>query len=730
MNSSDRKTRWQHAPSRRNRTQFLKANLAPQKLRNLYHQFRTYGIQAEFHANPPTYSVPNKFITPDSIIAEGVTQMLQNQWIREIKKPLNHPGHYSKLKVVKKKSGKMRYTLACIEINKYTIKRHFKCDDLRTIKPMLQPNMYMFQIDIKDAFYSKTQQLHKDSRKYFRFAVGNNYSFKAYEFLVTPQGWSSSPRALHIMLHPVTLEANALGIQHARATDDILGMHKKQQVCNDQQRSYIKILTRHGFQINQEKLRTASQNQIWFGAKIRTNPYVIFSVPRQKQKDFKRSAKWVIQLNAQGRLTPRIAAGFTGKIRSATLYLHCAMAHTVHLIRAQNRALAATHHNWDTPFQLPLEAQAEAHFYLTHSEFKGRYVENYLIEIRQISDASNSGYGGKITTAPKSIMDKIQRAVIGFWTPSQLTLHINVKELKGSILCAMEALIPAAPFIRSLNQVFLLNQLLDNTVAISFHNKQGGNNVEMSKLIIEFHNWLLTFFLPSTIIATATYLEGSRMIQCGVDELSRLGRLGEEIRLNPRIFKILCKILQFKPTIDLFANRFNTQLPRYCSAFHDLKATHTNAMTLTWGNTVYAFPPLKMIPSTLQKIEMDKATALVILPLTPSSRWYPMMLNMVASNPIHIAQGKATFRTPNKYIQPLKQWSKWSWIGIILSHSNSKSVANWRSRTRRKWLRSSGASQPSQGIKPNGDSFTLNTSQRMVLNRLSNLSLSAALRRG
>ena len=195
----------QHIPSHRYKTtirqEFLQRHLEAEPEWKLYKTWRRGGIRAEFHRTPPTYTFPNKFTPMDEVTIEGIQHMLKEGWIKEIKDWQQHPGHYSKLKLVKKASGKWRFTLACVEINKYTVKRRFKVDDLRTLKELLEPGMYMGLMDIKDAFYSKAQQLHMRDQIFFRFAIKDQTgSIRVYQFRVTPQGWSSSPRALHIML--------------------------------------------------------------------------------------------------------------------------------------------------------------------------------------------------------------------------------------------------------------------------------------------------------------------------------------------------------------------------------------------------------------------------------------------------------------------------------------------------------------------------------------------------
>ena len=205
----DSKESRQHTPTTSNRYRntrrqdYLQRNLEPEPEWQLHQRWRQHGIQAEFISQPPVYTYPNRITPLDNIIQEGITHMLKNGWIREIHDWHINPGHYSKLKCVKKASGKFRYTLACVEINKYTAKRHFRTDDLRTLKDILEPGMHMGLLDIQDAFYSKAMRLHHQHTRYFRFAIKTQVGIRAFEYTVTPQGWSSSPRAMHIMLREV-----------------------------------------------------------------------------------------------------------------------------------------------------------------------------------------------------------------------------------------------------------------------------------------------------------------------------------------------------------------------------------------------------------------------------------------------------------------------------------------------------------------------------------------------
>lgn len=71
---------------------------------------------------------------------------------------------------------------------------------------------------------------------------------------------------------------------------------------------------------------------------------------------------------------------------------------------------------------------------------------------------------------------------------------------------------------------------------------------------------------------------------------SRKNEIKIEWMLNKSIFDSVVSVLEFKPKIDLFATRINTQLDKFASYRPNTKATHINAFTLNWSgffNSMY-----------------------------------------------------------------------------------------------------------------------------------------------
>ena len=72
--------------------------------------------------------------------------------------------------------------------------------------------------------------------------------------------------------------------------------------------------------------------------------------------------------------------------------------------------------------------------------------------------------------------------------------------------------------------------------------------------------------------------------------------------------------------IDIMASRENTQLPLLYSCLQDKAALGHNALTQDWSRwrAIYFFPPLWLIPRTMQKLRSYNGQGIMIVPWTPA----------------------------------------------------------------------------------------------------------------
>ena len=106
------------------------------------------------------------------------------------------------------------------------------------------------------------------------------------------------------------------------------------------------------------------------------------------------------------------------------------------------------------------------------------------------------------------------------------------------------------------------------------------------------------------------------------DRESRLPWKETEWCLDRSIYIAVIQKLDITPDIDLFASSLNHQLKSYIAYRPDPRALAVNAFHISWKEyTFYAFPPFCIIQRVLQKINIDQATGLIIVPNWPAQTW-------------------------------------------------------------------------------------------------------------
>jgi hypothetical protein len=119
-----------------------------------------------------------------------------------------------------------------------------------------------------------------------------------------------------------------------------------------------------------------------------------------------------------------------------------------------------------------------------------------------------------------------------------------------------------------------------------------------------------------------------------VDALSRMDTAGD-YELLPDVFQDRVRALGVRPSIDLFASRFNHKLTRFMALPGKLEggAVAEDAPIFNWSReTPYVFPPVHTIARVLQKLERDKvASAGVIVSAWPSQPWWSLLQGHVVS---------------------------------------------------------------------------------------------------
>ena len=155
-----------------------------------------------------------------------------------------------------------------------------------------------------------------------------------------------------------------------------------------------------------------------------------------------------------------------------------------------------------------------------------------------------------------------------------------------------------------------------------------------------------------------------------------------------KIFRQICVYFEFVQKIDLFASRLNNRLKRYYSYSPDPKCEHVDAFTLRWSEDSYAFPPFIVLTRTLQKIEQDGITALLIAPYWPTQPYFSNLMRLSITQPF-LLPGPPPLFLPwdREAVHPNSR--NLHLISVMVSREQSKhknSVTLWQTKSLRTTL--------------------------------------------
>ena len=226
------------------------------------------------------------------------------------------------------------------------------------------------------------------------------------------------------------------------------------------------------------------------------------------------------------------------------------------------------------------------------------------------SDASKKGWGAEHNGETTG----------GLWNQEESLLHINILELKA-------ALFAIKTFCKNVTHSSIIIRS-DNSTTVAHINHKGSVKSDAHSILREIWLWCL----ENNNFLTATFLPGAQNDQA--DFQSRVDRHQIEWKLNGKVFVRIMRHFGYYD-IDLFASRVNNQLPRYVSWNPDPYAFHIDSFSLDWSQfRGYIFPPFGLILRVLQKIELDNATCVLVLPLWTSQTWFPKLLKLLIDHPL------------------------------------------------------------------------------------------------
>ena len=560
----------------------------------------------EFVDNPCKYSINNgrSFfnVQQQLILDTEVETLLQlgaiGRSVHELDECL------SPIFVVPKSDGSHRLIFNFKICNEAVIFRHFKMDTLNTVLNLITPGAYMASLDLKHAYY--TIPIAVEHRKFLKFV----WNGQLYEFRTLPMGLSSSPRIFTKVMKPPLATLRQDGYTISGYLDDFYLQGGGFQECSNNIKQTVKLFLSLGFTLHQDKCVLTPTKELTFLGFMLNTSFMTLKLSLRKKEELRSLCLQV--LNGEV-FTIRFIAHVIGKIVSSLPGVEFGRLHYRNMERDKIKALANNRGDFDGHLHLSESAKQELRWWLDNVMLAYRRIGHAAITYVFQTDASDSGWGITCTTN-----DSLQSQ--GLWSQEQGLLHINVRELYVVFICL-------TTFSNNMVGVHLKFEL-DNMTAVTYINHMGGSkSIGCDTVAKKIWNWCI----PRNIWLSASHIPGSTNVVA--DSLSRKHHSDHEWMLSRDFFQKLYNLFP-SFSIDLFATMLNTQLSSYASWRPDPHAAIVDAFSVSWRNEYfYAFPPFSLIPKCLDKIQVEQAEGVLVVPAWATQTWYTQILQMLAQQP-------------------------------------------------------------------------------------------------
>jgi hypothetical protein len=165
---------------------------------------------------------------------------------------------------------------------------------------------------------------------------------------------------------------------------------------------------------------------------------------------------------------------------------------------------------------------------------------------------------------------------------------------------------------------------VDNTTAVAAVRKQGDLKNEVRN---DYTRMIWDFARERNIWLSIQHIPGVDNVEA--DEASRYFRDSAEWGITPGIREVIFSKWG-APEIDLFATSRNCVIEKFASWGPDPRATVIDCFQSDWSSfgSVYLFPPIPLIPKVIQKIVMEGARGILIVPDWEAQMWYKHLLKI------------------------------------------------------------------------------------------------------
>ena len=305
------------------------------------------GYRIPFVQEPPPTCLPQFALSQEQnqAITQEIESLLKKGAIQDTRSP-EEVGFVSNVFLVPKSEGKWRLILNLKALNQFVIYEHFKMEDIRCVKDLLNRGDYMCKLDLKDAYL--LTPIHRSFRKFLKFT----WHGRTYEYTALPFGLSAAPRVFTKLLKPILGSLREKGIRLIAYLDDFLLIGKTKNQAEESFQKTKTLMESLGFVINEDKSQSEATQKIEFLGFLIDSMDMMFRLTATRVKQIKEKCKQALESN---QMTLRELAHMVGVLVATQLAGLPAPLHYRSLQAQKNEGILL--HSYDTKVTLNPQSQ-------------------------------------------------------------------------------------------------------------------------------------------------------------------------------------------------------------------------------------------------------------------------------------------------------------------------------------------------------------------------------------
>lgn len=600
------------------------------------------GVRAPLHSVPPPLPAGRDKSHP---FGEQMTKTIGEYLANGIIRPLTATESQNTRHWVptfprpKKDSDKIRIITDLRQLNNcHQVPKHKQETWNSMLNTLQDPTLqWAITLDLKSFFHHL--QLHPKMQRWMRIQVDNHQ----YQLQGMPFGWALSPWWSNKLSKPIRQWMNQRQWAHAWYVDDILLLAHTKAEAEHRAAQLIQLLTQLGVQVNKEKSMTqAAQTVLYLGHYIDLNRNKIHhTTPKLTQ-----AVKMVKHQLTGKNFQPKNAASLAGTLVDLSKSILNIQGLPQQLMQMAAKGVRQNkpyckHYKQAWQYSTSKPPQMQKVLQTTLQELlqpiakvmrPAAAAQQYTLQ----TDSSNQGWGACLLLNNKEIGTCAQQ-----WQPQEKNMHITQTEALASAL-ALHNLLPKVTPGSSI-------KLQSDAISTVYAWNKGSKNNNINHPILQS----LKQATMRDIHIRAEHIPGHLNVRA--DWLSR-NTDPKNYHLNRDTFHKVCKHFNHYPELDLFANRGNRQVKRFCS-WRDDCLSQGNAFNNHWGHQInWLNPPWELITKCINKVKQDRARVLFCLPYWQTATWWRDLLPLL-TRPLLIVKGRPLYQNPQGDHLPPPRWA-------------------------------------------------------------------------